>query len=115
MTAELRVGLGRNVDRKRVERLMRERGLPVSPADAARQPVRPVGTELAVHGIIGAWTAGEGRVYLALVIDVGSRSGDTQPFHQTGVTPSCSPAAAHDGLERDSKKQQTGASDLRVG
>ena len=90
VTAELRLGLGRRVNHKRVERLMRERGLQGvtrrrvhgctrrNPADAVSddlvhrqfRPDRP--DRLWVQDITQHRTA-EGWVYLAVVIDAWSR------------------------------------------
>ena len=87
VTAELRLGLGREVNHKRVERLMRERGLQGvtrrrrrrgctrSRADDPRsddlvhRQFRPVGPDrLWVQDVI-QHRSGEGWVYLAVVID----------------------------------------------
>jgi putative transposase len=90
VTAELRLGLGRQVNHKRVERLMREHGLqgvtrrqrgkrctraergPISDDLVHRQfrPDRP--DRLWVQDITQHRTA-EGRVYMAVVIDAWSR------------------------------------------
>ena len=90
VTAELRLGLGRQLNHKRVERLMREHGLqgvtrrrrskrctraergPISDDLVHRQfrPDRP--DRLGVQDITQHRTA-EGRVYMAVVIDAWSR------------------------------------------
>lgn len=90
VTAELRLGLGRQVNHKRVERLMRERGLhgvtrrrskgctrrnPTDPLsdDLVHRQFRPDGPDrLWVQDITQHRTA-EGWVYMAVVIDAWSR------------------------------------------
>ena len=90
VTAELRLGLGREVNHKRVERLMRERGLQGVTRRRRRGCTRTVATdprsEDLVHrqfrpaGPNRLWVqdvtqhrTGEGWVYLAVVIDAWSR------------------------------------------
>ncbi|MDQ3352866.1 MAG: IS3 family transposase, partial [Actinomycetota bacterium] len=91
VTAELRLGLGRQVNHKRVERLMRERGLqgvtrrrrakgctrsrPDDPRsdDLVHRQFRPDGPDRLWVQDITQHRTGEGWVYLAVVIDAWSR------------------------------------------
>ena len=91
VTAELRLGLGREVNHKRVERLMRERGLqgvtrrrrrrgctrsrdtdPRSD-DLVHRQFRPAGPDRLWVQDVTQHRTGEGWVYLAVVIDAWSR------------------------------------------
>jgi len=91
VTAELRLGLGRQVNHKRVERLMRERGLhgvtrrrrtkgctrsrandPRS-EDLVHRQFRPDGPDRLWVQDVTQHRTGEGWVYLAVVIDAWSR------------------------------------------
>ncbi len=91
VTAELRLGLGRQVNHKRVERLMRERGLqgvtrrrrrqgctrsrPDDPRseDLVRRQFRPDGPDRLWVQDITQHPTREGWIYLAVVIDAWSR------------------------------------------
>ena len=91
MTAELRLGLGREVNHKRVARLMRERGLqgvtrrrrtkgctrsrPTDPRsdDLVHRQFRPDGPDRLWVQDVTQHRSGEGWVYLAVVIDAWSR------------------------------------------
>lgn len=91
VTAELRLGLGRTVNHKRVERLMRERGLQgvtrrrrtkgctrsragdVRSDDLVHRQFRPDGPDRLWVQDVTQHRSGEGWVYLAVVIDAWSR------------------------------------------
>jgi putative transposase len=92
VTAELRLGLGRQVNHKRVQRLMRERGLhgvtrrrrrttgctrtrpdDVRSDDLVHRQFRPDGPDRLWVQDITQHRTGEGWVYLAVVIDAWSR------------------------------------------
>ena len=90
VTAELRLGLGRQVNHKRVERLMRERGLqgvtrrrskgctrrnPTDPLsdDLVHRQFRPEGPDRLWVQDITQHRTSEGWVYMAVVIDAWSR------------------------------------------
>jgi putative transposase len=91
VTAELRLGLGRRVNHKRVERLMRERGLQgvtrrrrakgctrsrvadVRNDDLVHRQFRPDGPDRLWVQDVTQHRSGEGWVYLAVVIDAWSR------------------------------------------
>ena len=91
VTAELRLGLGREVNHKRVERLMRERGLQgvtrrrrrrgctrsrdtdLRSDDLVHRQFRPAGPDRLWVQDVTQHRTGEGRVYLAVVIDAWSR------------------------------------------
>ena len=91
VTAELRLGLGREVNHKRVERLMRERGPAGRDPASTRQGLHPtrvtdprsddlVHRQFRPEGPDRLWVqdvtqhrSGEGWVYLAVVIDAWSR------------------------------------------
>ena len=91
VTAELRLGLGREVNHKRVERLMRERGLQgvtrrrrrrgctrsrdtdLRSDDLVHRQFRPAGPDRLWVQDVTQHRTGEGWVYLAVVIDAWSR------------------------------------------
>jgi putative transposase len=91
VTAELRLGLGRQVNHKRVERVMRERGLTgvtrrrrakgctrsratdLRSDDLVHRQFRPDGPDRLWVQDVAQHRSGEGWVYLAVVIDAWSR------------------------------------------